>query len=190
MHHTTQMFKQFEPSEPSKRKWEDRDACSSPNIDIVTSDQVHFCVTKKIAEQMGILKDLLDNDYDNQFPLPRVNAATFEKIMEYCSYVARGEGQAIELSDPLIRFKPRDTVEVSYMSADMINTTPSIFNLLQAADYLDIPRLVDLCSANICTNILESSLRSLRRDFHIDQQSPYFEWTQRDIHMLQGRNDI
>jgi len=184
------MFKHFQPSAPHKRKFGDRDACSSPNVDVVTNDGVHFCLPKNIAEQMGILKHVLDENDDNQFTLPLVNAPTFGKIMEYCSYVVRDSGETYTPEpDARIRFTPQRTFEATFLDAPLIDTNPSVFDLLQAADYLDVPRFVDLCSANICNAVLKSSPDTLRRDFRIDESSEYFAWTELDKQLLKGGRD-
>lgn len=58
-------------------------------VKITSSDATEFTVTKEIANQSVLLKNLLEDVGDsdeNPIPLPNVNAAILTKVIEYATH--------------------------------------------------------------------------------------------------------
>lgn len=122
---------------------------TTTTVSITTYDNVvelgpttTFVLTKEAANESKTLKDLLEqNDYDGEvtIPLQNVKSATFEKVKEYLDF-HQTHGSADEL-------KAWDTTFCSSMEME------PLFQLILAANYLDIKPLLDLLTKAVADMI-------------------------------------
>jgi hypothetical protein len=191
------MFRTFIPAEP-KRTRDEMDACDAPDITIVTGDRVKYCLPRNIAMQIGLLQIFMsdsDSDSDDEkdqtkFPLPNVDSKEFDKVVEYL--VLHANSPASEIAKPIIG-KNINAV-VNYIDREFINNLPlngdtNVFDVMKAGDYLQIPTLVDLCSAKIAINVQGKTLDQVRADFGIqDPTDEFYEPTQEELNLIAGRD--
>ena len=97
------------------------------------------------------LLNLKDSGVDDKIPLPNVNIKNLKKVLDYCIYHKKDDPPEIE--KPLKSNNLADAVcqwDVDYMNIEKIE---EIFELISAANYLDIKSLMELACAKIATLI-------------------------------------
>ncbi|KZS86328.1 SKP1 component, partial [Sistotremastrum niveocremeum HHB9708] len=55
---------------------------------LVTFDNEHFTIEKKVAECSVLLKNMLEDvgESDQPIPLPNVTSSVLKKVLEYCEH--------------------------------------------------------------------------------------------------------
>ena len=143
---------------------------------LVSSEGDKFEVSMTTAAESELVKtmfvdpdsDCEDEDEDEskqQIPLPNVKSAVLAKVVEFCDYhVKNGEMKQIE--KPL---KSANMAEnVGEWDANYIEVTQEmLFELLLAANYMDIKSLLDLASAKIASMIKGKDSEEIRKTFNI-----------------------
>merc|ERR1719422_1678760 len=92
-----------------------------------------------------------DSGTDEEIPLPNVKTAILSKVIDYCKY--HKDNPAEEIQKPL---KSTNLIEcgVSEWDAEYVNIEQEIlFELIVAANYLDIKSLLDLACAKVASII-------------------------------------
>ncbi|CAA7021573.1 unnamed protein product [Microthlaspi erraticum] len=106
-----------------------------------TSDGESFEVEEAVALQSQTIAHMIEDDCaDNGIPLANVTSKILPKVIEYCKKHADGESSTEE------ELKTWDKKFV-----DIDNST--IFDLILAANYLNIPGLLDLTCQTIADQI-------------------------------------
>jgi S-phase kinase-associated protein 1 len=117
------------------------------NDDIVrlrSSDGKIFDVEEAVALQSTLIKKLAkDIGAENPIPLPAVSSHILEKIIEYCRYHVHHPPRPVKSADD------GDQWDVDFVNVDV----PTLFQLGQAAHYLDIISLIDLVARTIANVI-------------------------------------
>lgn len=115
---------------------------------VITQDQQKLSIPKKIACLSQLLKTLTEGDASaTEVPLS-VSTPVLKKVREYMVY--RASNVAVKIEKPL---KSSDMYQVvSKWEADFVNVDQELlFELTLAANYMDIPCLLDLTSAKIAS---------------------------------------
>src|SRR5437660_1312198 len=88
-----------------------------------------------------------DGNIDEAIPLPTVSKQTLEKVIEFCTYLK--DNAPPEIEKPLRSTNLHDVTTSWY--ADFVDKEldPYIYDLLLAANFMDIKPLVELCCAKI-----------------------------------------
>ena len=128
-------------------------------VKIVSSDGTEFEVERNIAEKSKLIKDLTEESGGDDIPLPNVKAKTMEKIIEFCKHLDKNE--YVFLDQPLQSTDLTQLVDKWY--ADFIDVEKEeVFDIVMAANYLNIPALFDLSSAKIASNIKDKPIDDVR----------------------------
>jgi S-phase kinase-associated protein 1 len=134
-------------------------------VRLVTQGAV-FEVDEEVACMSHLVKDMLEGcGADEEIPLPKVKAQILEKVLEYCEF-HRGVPPA-EIQKPL---RSSNLLEcgVSAWDAAFIDVEQSLlFELILAANYLDIRPLLDLGSAKVASMIKGKTPEEIRKQFNI-----------------------
>merc|ERR1712060_589892 len=113
---------------------------------------------------MGMITD--DNDETGEeIPLPNVKTAILSKVIDYCKY--HKDKSPEEIQKPL---KSTNLLEcgVSEWDAEYVNIDQEIlFELISAANYLDIKSLLDLTCAKVASMIKGENTKEIRKQFNI-----------------------
>lgn len=135
---------------------------------IVSSDGVKFPVSKQIAKMSVVIDSMMDeSDYvaDNEFPMPDVDSSTLQKVIEYCDHY---------LIDPMPEIaKPIQSDDFAKLVPKWYDEYASIdykvlFKIVEAANYMDIPPLMNLICAKIASMIKDKSIEQIRETFSIE----------------------
>jgi len=107
-------------------------------VSVKSSDGQIFEVPETVALQSGIIKKFIDVvGTENPIPLPCVSSHILEKIIKYCTYHVHHTTQGVV-----------DPWDVEFVNVDR----STLFQLAQAAHYLDITTLLDL----VCQTIADA----------------------------------
>ncbi|KAH8087492.1 putative negative regulator sulfur controller-3 [Filobasidium floriforme] len=138
---------------------------------LTTSDNETYDVEKDVAVRSVLIANMMEDigDVNAPIPLPNVTSNVLKKVLEYCDY---------HKSDPLpVASDPsadvaeearRRTSEVGEWDAKFIQVDQEmLFEIILAANYLDIKPLLDLGCRTVATMIKGKSPEEIRKLFHI-----------------------
>jgi S-phase kinase-associated protein 1 len=138
-------------------------------IKITTSDHVNLSVDRDIAERSILIKNLMDDlgtDPDDMepIPVPNVNEAVMKKVLEWCEH-HRKDPPASQDDDADSRKKSTDIDEwdQKFMQVDQ----EMLFEIILAANYLDIKALLDVGCKTVANMIKGKSPDEIRKTFNI-----------------------
>eukprot|EP01100_Stratorugosa_tubuloviscum_P010890 TRINITY_DN474_c3_g1_i1.p1 TRINITY_DN474_c3_g1~~TRINITY_DN474_c3_g1_i1.p1 ORF type:complete len:157 (+),score=79.88 TRINITY_DN474_c3_g1_i1:171-641(+) len=131
-------------------------------VKLVSSDEVEFEVEREIANKSQTIKNMLDDLGDNEasIPLPNVAGKILSKVIEWCKY--HKEHPTEENRDD------RNTDNISQWDQDFCKVDQTtLFELILAANYLDIKPLLDLTCKTVANMIKGKSPEEIRKTFNI-----------------------
>ena len=115
-----------------------------------------------------LVKSMLDEDNDDseaqEIPLPNVKAQVLSKVIEFCAH--HKEEAMNEIEKPLKSADMKEVVQKWY--ADFVNVEQVLlFELILAANYMDIKPLLDLTCATVASMIKGKTPEEIRQTFNI-----------------------
>ena len=129
-------------------------------------------VNKAHAEHSTLIKGLIDDggaeDPDQPLPIPQVSAAVMNKCMDFVALM-QVVGQEPEIEQPLPSNDLAQHVDqryAEYITKDVDQAL--LFDIVLAANYLDIKPLLKLGSAKIASLIKGKSIEEIRQFFQMD----------------------
>jgi len=132
---------------------------------LVSQDAEKFAVAKKVALMSELVKTMAEGDKEErEIPLPNVKAAVLLKVTQYMKYHV--DNPAKEIEKPL---KSANMTEVvSTWDADFVDVDQELlFELILAANYMDIKSLLDLTCAKVASMIKGKTPEQIRKTFNI-----------------------
>lgn len=141
----------------------------------VSKEGTVYEVPRKVALMSQLVKETLgdDEDADDEgdvnpdIPLPNVSADVLGKVIEYCKHYQEDEMQAIQT--PLKSTKLEDLVQGWY--AEFVQVDKNLlFDLVAAANFMDIKPLLDLTCLAVSIMIKGKSAPELRHMFNISNE--------------------
>jgi S-phase kinase-associated protein 1 len=133
-----------------------------------SSDGEVFEVDVEIAKQSVTIKTMLedlgmDEDEDEPVPLPNVNAAILKKVIQWCSF-HRDDPPPPEDDEN----KEKRTDDICSWDAEFLKVDQgTLFELILAANYLDIKGLLDVTCKTVANMIKGKSPEEIRKTFNI-----------------------
>jgi len=142
-------------------------ASESKPIKLTTSDNASLQVERKVAERSILIKNLLEDlggDNDEAIPIPNVNEAVMKKVLEWCEH-HKDDPPATQDDDSDSRKKSTDIDEwdQKFMQVDQ----EMLFEIILAANYLDIKALLDVGCKTVANMIKGKSPDEIRKTFNI-----------------------
>merc|ERR1712020_279692 len=129
-------------------------------ISLQSCDGQVFPVNIDIARQSVTLRNMIndlgieDLDENEIVPLPNVNAAILKKIIAWCTtHYKNNDESDLSLSE----------WDLEYLKID----DGTLFELILAANYLDISQLLDVCCKQVANMIKGKSAEEIRARFNI-----------------------
>ncbi|KAF5729521.1 SKP1-like protein 1B-like [Tripterygium wilfordii] len=127
---------------------------SSKKITLVSSDGEVFEVEEAVVMEAAAIKRMIEDDCaDGKIPLPNVKSKTLSKILEYCMKHAEDKDAAGNLK----------SFDSDFMKVD----TNTLYDLLMAANYLEIKKLLGLCCQTVTDMIKGKTPEQIRETFNI-----------------------
>ncbi|KAF6746283.1 Skp1 family, dimerization domain-containing protein [Ephemerocybe angulata] len=134
---------------------------------LLTSDNEMFSVAEDVIKRSAYIKNMLEDvgESDLPIPLPNVESNVLVKILEYCEHY-RGEPLPASDVDPAeIGDRSLDIADwdQKYMAVDQ----EMLFEIILAANYLDIKSLLDVGCKTVAKMMKGKSSEEIRTLFNI-----------------------
>lgn len=138
----------------------------SEKVKISTMDGDTVEVDKEIAMKSVLIRGILEEDAgDNEVPLPSIKRPILDKVIEYCQYI--NQNPPPEIDKPLRSNNLNDVVSDWY--ANFVNLDQEVlFELILAANFMDIKSLLELACAKVASMIKGMSIQETRKFFNIE----------------------
>ncbi|XP_021756180.1 SKP1-like protein 1A [Chenopodium quinoa] len=133
---------------------------SSKKIILRSSDKETFNVDEKAAMLSQTIKNMIEDLGDSTDPIPlhNVTSKILSKVIEYCNKHAVADNSVAVMSDDELKQWDKDFLNVNQ------NT---LFDLILAANYMDIKGLLDLTCQCVADMIKGKSPEEIRKHFNI-----------------------
>ncbi|KAF3446810.1 hypothetical protein FNV43_RR11990 [Rhamnella rubrinervis] len=134
---------------------------SARKITLKSSDGETFEVDEAVALESQTIKHMIEDDCaDNGIPLPNVTSKILSKVIEYC----RKHVEALKADE---RAATMDD-ELKAWDADFVKVDQAtLFDLILAANYLNIKSLLDLTCQTVADMIKGKTPEEIRKTFNI-----------------------
>ena len=140
----------------------------TPNLVLVSSDNQKIEIDTESAQKSLLLKGLISDFNAQQEPiqLPDIKYDILKKVVEYLAHYKDKEPQQIPKPLPSQDLKEvTDEWDVNFINGMELD---SVFDLINAANYMDISSLLDLACAKIASLMKGKSAAEIRAMFNIE----------------------
>jgi S-phase kinase-associated protein 1 len=134
-------------------------------LTLKSQDMQSFPVGKDVAIQSALIKTMWSGDQsETEIPLPNVRGVILKRVIKYMEY--HHTNPAKEIEKPLKSANMREVVsewDANYVEVDQ----ETLFELILAANYMDIKPLLDLTCAKVASMIKGKTPEEIRKRFNI-----------------------
>jgi len=134
-------------------------------LHLQSQDGQVFKVSKDVAIQSALIKTMWNGDKsETSIPLPNVRGQILKKVITYMQYHHKNPPKEIE--KPLKSANMREVVsewDANFVEVDQ----ETLFELILAANYMDIKSLLDLTCARVASMIKGKTPEEIRKRFNI-----------------------
>jgi len=149
-----------------------KEAASAGNegrtVHLISQEGESFDVQLGVAKMSELVKTMVDEDQDEneaqEIPLPNVKSAILAKVIEFCQHYKVNPMEEIE--KPLKSANMHEVVDEWYANYVAVEQE-ILFELILAANYMDIKPLLDLTCATVASMIKGRTTEEIRRQFNI-----------------------
>eukprot|EP00567_Pseudictyota_dubia_P007778 CAMPEP_0197451936 /NCGR_PEP_ID=MMETSP1175-20131217/30601_1 /TAXON_ID=1003142 /ORGANISM="Triceratium dubium, Strain CCMP147" /LENGTH=168 /DNA_ID=CAMNT_0042984813 /DNA_START=150 /DNA_END=656 /DNA_ORIENTATION=+ len=141
-------------------------AADGEMVILVSNDGEKFPVEKRVAQMSELVTTVTEDEGSNDpIPLPDVKSSVLQKVLEFCKHHVDSPMPTIE--------KPLKSAELSECGVPDWDTKfvqvdqELLFELILAANYLDIKPLLDLSCAKVASMIKGKTPEEIRKTFNI-----------------------
>lgn len=136
-------------------------------VEVVSSDGESIKLPIKIAHHSVLIKEMMDDDDESEvsIPLPNVKYEVLKKVVEFMEYYDGSPMEEIE--KPLKSVDMKDIVPEWYSKYVDLGQD-ILFEVILAANYMDIKPLLDLCCAKVASMIKGKTPEDIRNIFNIE----------------------
>ena len=143
------------------------------NVCLVSQEGDKFEIPKKVAMMSELVKTMIrtdedddeDEESDQEIPLVNVKNKVLAKVIEFCKYHTEN-GPMKDIEKPLK--SPNMKEVVGEWDAEFVQIEQEmLFELILAANYMDIKSLLDLTCAKVASMIKGKTPEEIRRTFNI-----------------------
>lgn len=136
-------------------------------VTLTSCDNKEFSIEKDVALESSTIKDILDETNADAVHISRVRGEALGKVIEYCIYHRRHPDPPVALADQY-RTDLISPWDKAFMDVEM----QLLFEIVLAANYLDIKGLLDLGCKTIANMIKGGNPNEVREKFRIpDRQA-------------------
>ena len=156
-----------------------------PQIKLRSSDSEIFEVDVEIAKMSETIKTLLedsclDDDDEEPIPLPDVNAAILRKVIEWSIHHKDDPPPAADEENREKRTEDIEPYDQEFLKVDQ----GTLFELILAANYLDIKGLLDVTCKTVADMIKGKTPEEIRKTFNIK-----YEFTAEEEEKVRKENE-
>ena len=137
-------------------------------LKLLSQDMQVFTIKKDIAMMSAMIKAMWTGDKtETRIPLPNIRGTILKKVVIYMEYHYTNPPKEIE--KPLKSANMREVV--SEWDADFVEVDQeTLFELILAANYLDIKPLLDLTCAKVASMIKGKTPQEIRQRFNLQNE--------------------
>jgi len=139
----------------------------STSVKLASSDEQEFEVERAVAEMSvtikNMLEDMADVGGDAPIPLPNVTGKILTKVIEYCKWHLEHPTPVTEEKKDEKRTDDIIGWDLEFCKVDQA----TLFELILAANYLDIKPLLDLTCKTVANMIKGKTPEEIRKTFNI-----------------------
>jgi S-phase kinase-associated protein 1 len=137
----------------------------SKTITLVSSDGEKYQISEKAAKRSQLIKGVMDDFPDDpEVPLHNVKSSILERIIKYLEYYKDTEPREIEKPLPSNNFNECvDAWDYNFIDLEL----DVIFEIILAANYMDIKPLMELASSKVASIIKGKTPDDIRKTFNI-----------------------
>jgi len=139
----------------------------------ISSDGEKFEVPLNVAKMSTLVQNTLgedDEDFEADINCPKVSGTILKKVVAYCTHYQEEEMQKIET--PLQGDTIEEIVKPDWY-ADFCDVDREVlFQLVAAANFMDIKPLLDLTCLAVSVSIKGKSVQELRQIFNLPDPTP------------------
>ncbi|XP_058734542.1 SKP1-like protein 1A isoform X1 [Vicia villosa] len=134
---------------------------SANKINLKSSDGDIFVIDEAVALESQTIKHMIEDNCADEtgIPLPNVTSKILAKVIEYCNKhvdAANSDGRSV------------DEDEIKNWDAEFVKVDQqTLFDLILAANYLDIKSLLDLTCKTVADMIKGKTPEEIRKTFNI-----------------------
>ncbi|CAL9177820.1 unnamed protein product [Musa hybrid cultivar] len=134
-------------------------------ITLRSSDGEVFEVEEAVAMESQTIKHMIEDDCaDNGIPLPNVTSKILAKVVEYCKKHVDAAARSSSSDDaPSVTEEDLKTWDADFVKVDQA----TLFDLILAANYLNIKGLLDLTCQTVADMIKGKTPEEIRKTFNI-----------------------
>ncbi|CBJ48849.1 conserved unknown protein [Ectocarpus siliculosus] len=160
----------------------DTGASSSGAVTLVSMDGDGFVVEASAIEVSKLLKAMVDGPTENaakEIPLTNMRSNVVAKVVEFCQH--HQTDPMTDIPKPVQFGKTvGDHVQEWYSTFVKALKDEMLFEMLLAANYLDLSPLLELCAATVGLRAMNKTPEEIQREFNIKEPfSPEVERTLR-----------
>ena len=132
-------------------------------------DGEYFVVSEAVAMKFQIIRNMIEDDCVQDFiPVPNVSAKILSMVIEYCKKHDDTEKTTTAAADACNSQKAVEEEELKKWDENFIDVDQAVlFEIILAANYLDIKELLDLACQKVADMIKGKSPEEIRRTFNI-----------------------
>ena len=135
---------------------------------LVSSDNQKIEIDSESAQKSHLLKGLMTdfNSSQEPIPIPDIKADILNKVVEYLTYY-KGKNPK-DIPKPMSSANLSEIIDewdVKFINGIELD---SVFDLINAANYMDIPSLLDLSCAKIASLLKGKTAQEIRTMFNIE----------------------
>mmetsp|Transcript_16986 Transcript_16986/g.37127 ORF Transcript_16986/g.37127 Transcript_16986/m.37127 type:complete len:187 (-) Transcript_16986:62-622(-) len=160
---------------------DNNDAAASVSVQLISNEGDKFPIPITVAQMSELVKSMMENNDDEdeddddeeeeedtkkttEIPLPNVKSDVLKKVIEFCEHHLAEP--MTEIEKPLKSQSMADVVQKWY--ADFVDLEQVLlFELILAANYMDIKPLLDLTCATVASMIKGKTPDEIRATFNI-----------------------
>ena len=135
---------------------------------LVSSDNQKIEIDSESAQKSHLLKGLMTdfNSSQEPIPIPDIKADILNKVVEYLTYYKGKNPKDIPKPMPSANLSEIiDEWDIKFINGIELD---SVFDLINAANYMDIPSLLDLSCAKIASLLKGKTAQEIRTMFNIE----------------------
>ena len=138
------------------------------NLVLVSSDNQKIEIDTESAKKSNLLKGLIVDFNSQQEPIqiPDIKSDILNKVVEYLTYYKDKIPKDIPKPMPSANLNEIiDDWDVKFINSMEID---NVFDLINAANYMDIPTLIDLACAKVASLLKGKTAQEIRTMFNIE----------------------
>ncbi|EGC37919.1 cytosolic glycoprotein FP21 [Dictyostelium purpureum] len=134
-------------------------------VKLESSDEKVFEIEKDIACMSVTIKNMIEDigESDTPIPLPNVTSTILEKVLDYCKHHHQHPSPQADDKKDEKRLDDIPPYDRDFCKVDQ----PTLFELILAANYLDIKPLLDVTCKTVANMIRGKTPEEIRKIFNI-----------------------